>query len=387
MSRMPPEVRTLIRDLPDSKIREVSMNSIGKEGLIALWFGESDEETPAFVREAAKAALDAGETYYAPNSGIDPLRQEIRSYMQRVYDRPYDLNRFTVTASGMNAIMLSFQALVDPGDNVLVVSPVWPNCSETIRIMGGEIRPVLLDETDGAWSLNLQKLFDAADSRTKALFINSPGNPTGWMMSEAERDEILAWSRKLGIWIIADDVYARLVYDRHHAPAFVEVADADDRLLSINSFSKSWSMTGWRLGWITAPPELEVQLGKLNEYNIAGPTTFVQHGGVAALRDGDPYVDGLVDRLRRRRDLVTQSLSQFSRVRYTQPDAAFYAFFAVDGMTDSLQFAHRLRDDAGVGVAPGIAFGPAGEGYLRLCFASSELALSEAMDRMKPYLD
>lgn len=387
MNHMSPEVRTLIRDLPDSKIREVSMNSIGKEGMIALWFGESDEETPEFVRDAAKAALDAGATYYAPNSGIQPLRAEIRNYMQRVYGRGFETSRITVTASGMNAIMLSFQALVDPGDNVLVISPVWPNCSETIRIMGGEIRPVVLDETDGVWSLDIQKLFDAADEKTKAVFINSPGNPTGWMMSESERDAILAWSREKGIWLIADDVYARLVYDRHHAPAFVEVAEPEDRLVSINSFSKSWSMTGWRLGWITAPAELEADLGKLNEYNIAGPTTFVQHAGVAALRDGDPYVEGLVERLRRRRDLVTQSLSQFSRVRYTQPDAAFYAFFAVDGMTDSLKFALKLRDEVGVGVAPGIAFGPAGEGYLRLCFASSEAALSEAMDRMKPYLD
>ncbi|WP_416896691.1 MAG: pyridoxal phosphate-dependent aminotransferase [Minwuia sp.] len=387
MSRMPAQVRDLIMELPDSKIREVSLNSIGKPGLIALWFGESDEETPEFIRDAAKAALDGGETFYSPNSGIEPLRAEIRNYMGRVYGRDLDLNRFTVTASGMNAIMLSFQALVDPGDNVLVVSPVWPNCSETIRIMGGEIRPVVLDERDGAWSLDLQKLFDAADEKTKALFINSPGNPTGWMMSEGERDEILLWARKRGIWIMADDVYARLVYDRAHAPAFIEIAEPEDRLIAINSFSKSWSMTGWRLGWITAPAALEHDLAKLNEYNIAGPTTFVQHAGVAALRDGDPYVDGLVERLRRRRDLVTQSLGRFSRVRYTPPDAAFYAFFAVEGMADSLKFALRLRDEAGVGVAPGIAFGQSGEGYLRLCFASSERALSEAMERLRPYLD
>lgn len=386
MNRLPPQVRDLIHDLPDSKIREVSLNSIGKPGLIALWFGESDEQTPDFVREAAKAAIDAGETFYAPNSGIEPLRAEIRAYMNRVYGRDFGLDRFTVTASGMNAIMLTFQALVDPGDNVLVISPVWPNCSETIRIMGGEIRPVVLDETDGVWSLDLQKLMDAADDRTKAVFINSPGNPTGWMMSDAERDAILEWTRKLGIWVISDDVYARLVYDRSHAPCFVEACDPDDRVISINSFSKSWSMTGWRLGWITAPPSLLQPLAKLNEYNIAGPATFVQHAGVAALRDGDLYVDGLVDRLRRRRDLVTQALSQFPRVRYTQPDAAFYAFFAVDGMDDSLGFALRLRNEANVGVAPGIAFGPSGEGYLRLCFASSEGALSEAMERLQPWL-
>ncbi|ANK82215.1 MAG: aspartate aminotransferase [Rhizobiales bacterium NRL2] len=388
MSRTPPEVRDLIRDLPDSQIREVALDYIGKPGLIALWFGESDEETPDFIRDAAKAALDAGETFYAPNAGIGPLRAEIQAYMTRIYGRDFARDRFTVTASGMNAIMLAFQALVDPGDNVLVISPVWPNCAETVKILSGEVRRVLLDERDGRWSLDLDRLFDAADERTKAVFINSPGNPTGWMMSEAERDAIMEWARRKGIWLIADDVYARLVYDRHHAPSFVEVADPDDRVIAINSFSKSWSMTGWRLGWITAPASIGGALAKLNEYNMAAPTTFVQHAGVAALHDGDPYVDGLAERLHRRRDLITQSLGRFSRVRYTPPDAAFYAFFAVEGMAEgSLAFCRRLRDEAGVGLAPGSAFGPGGEGYLRLCFASSEAALSQAMERLQPYLD
>lgn len=387
MTRMSPQVRKLVRDLPDSQIREVALNHIGKEGLIALWFGESDEQTPEFIKDAAKAALDAGETFYAGNSGVEPLRAEIQSYMKRVYGRDFERDRFTVTASGMNAIMLAFQALVDPGDNVLVVSPVWPNCAESVRIIGGEVRRVQLDEKEGRWSLDLQKIFDQADERTRALFVNSPGNPTGWTMSEEERDAIMEWARKRGIWLIADDVYARLVYDRHHAPSFVEVAEHDDRVIAINSFSKSWSMTGWRLGWITAPASILSALAKLTEYNIAAPTTFVQHAGVAALRDGDDYVDGMVERLRRRRDLVSQALSRFGRVRYTPPEAAFYAYFAVEGLQEgTLDFARRLRDEAGVGLAPGTAFGPGGEGYFRLCFASSEAALSEAMERLEPYL-
>lgn len=387
MNRLPPQVRDLIHDLPDSRIREVSNAGIGQTDIIALWFGESDEPTPDFVKAAAKAALDAGETRYAPNSGVPPLRRAIRDYMQRTYDRPFAPDRFTVTASGMNAIILTMQALVDPGDNVLVVTPVWPNCIETVAIMGGEPRRVDLAERDGRWHLDLQRLFDAADARTKAIFINSPGNPTGWMMSAAERDAILAWARQRGIWIVADDVYARLVYDRGHAPAFIEAAEPDDRVIAINSFSKSWSMTGWRLGWITAPASLLDDLGKLTEYNIAGPTTFVQHAGVAALDQGDAYVDGMVERLRRRRDLVAQGLGRFGRVRFASPDAAFYAFFAVDGMADSLAFAKRLVAEAKVGLAPGIAFGPRGEGYLRLCFASSENALSQALERLRPYLD
>lgn len=386
MSHFSPEVRTLIRDLPDSEIRSISQNFIGDDSVIPLWFGESDEVTPEFIRDAAKAALDAGETFYTPNSGIAPLRREIAAYMSRVYDRPFDVNRFTVTASGMNAIMLAYQALVDPGDNVLAIAPVWPNCIESAAIMGAEIREVPLDERDGHWSLDIQRLMDQADVRTKVVFINSPGNPTGWMMSEDERDALLAWARKRGLWIVSDDVYARLVFDRHHAPALVEVADPEDRLVSINSFSKSWSMTGWRLGWITAPPSLELPLAKLNEYNLAGPTTAVQHAGIVALRDGDPYIEGLVERLRRRRDVITQGLSRFGRVRFTAPEAAFYAFPFVEGMGDNLAFAEQMRDRARVGLVPGTAFGKHGEGYLRLCFASSENVLTEALDRLEPYL-
>lgn len=387
MSRIPPQVRDLIRTLPDSRIREISLFGSGRPGLIPLWFGESDEQTPDFIKDAAREAMDRGETFYAPNAGVAPLRREIQSYMSRVYGRAFDLNRFVVTASGMNAIILTMQALLDPGDNMLAVTPVWPNCRETAAIMGAEVRDVPLSESDGRWSLDLDRLFDAADERTRVIFINSPGNPTGWMMPEHQRDAILEWARHRGIWIVADDVYARLVYDRPHAPAFVEVADPDDRLIAINSFSKSWSMTGWRLGWITAPASLLGDLEKLNEYNIAGPTTFVQHAGAVALRDGDGYVSDLLERLRRRRDLVAQGLSQFSRVRFATPEAAFYAFFSVDGVSDSLDFARRIVSEAGVGLAPGNAFGDQGEGYLRLCFASSEAALSDALERMRPLLD
>ena len=196
MSLLRPLVRDLIHTLPDSKIREVSLFGEGRAGLIPLWFGESDEQTPDFIKDAARRAMDEGATFYAPNAGVAPLRAEIQAYMTRLYGRPFDLERFVVTASGMNAIILTFQALVDPGDNVLVVTPVWPNCRETIAIMGGEARDVALQETEGRWHLDLDCLFDAADDRTRAIFINSPGNPTGWMMPADQRDAILAWARQ-----------------------------------------------------------------------------------------------------------------------------------------------------------------------------------------------
>ena len=381
-----PRARDLIQALPDSKIRQISALGMDNPDVIPLWFGESDEITPEFVREAAKQAIDAGHTFYTGNNGIPPLREEIRQYMSRVYEKPFETNRISVTASGMSAIVLTMQALVSPGDNVLVVEPVWPNCRETVSIMGGEPRRVALDEVDGVWSLDLDRMFSLADDRTTAIFINSPGNPSGWVMPEEQIRAVLDWARPRGIWVICDDVYARLVYDADRAPSFIALAEPDDRVIAVNSFSKTWSMTGWRLGWLTHPPALEHEFAKLNEFNIAAPTSFVQHAGIVALRDGEDYVADMRNRLRMRRDLVTRALGQFDRVRYQAPDAAFYAFFALDGMTDSVEFCKRALTEANVGLAPGLAFGPQGEGYIRLCFASSEKSLSAAMDRLAPLL-
>ena len=380
-------IREQILRLPSSEIRDVAEIGLDLPGLIPLWFGESDEPTPDFIKQAAVAALERNETFYASNNGVPEVREEVAAYMRRLYGIETEVDRITVTASGMQAIILVMQALVNPRDNVIVVGPVWPNLRETVHIMGGSARDLNLIERDGRWRLDLDRLFARVTPRTKAIFINSPGNPTGWIMSADEQREVLAFCRKRGIWILADDVYARLVYDRPQAPAFIELAEPDDLVIAINSFSKSWSMTGWRLGWITAPAALLDDLAKLMEFNIAAATTFVQHAGAAALRDGDDYVHGLVERLRRRRDLVCQRLAGLSRVRIATPDAALYAFFALDGMTDSFQFCVDLVRKTGVGLAPGSAFGPAGRGYLRLCFASSDDSLREALDRIEPFLD
>ena len=380
-------IRERILRLPSSEIRDVAEIGLDLPGLIPLWFGESDEPTPDFIKQAAVAALQRNETFYASNNGVPEVREEIAAYMRRLYGIEMEVDRITVTASGMQAIILVMQALVNPRDNVIVVGPVWPNLRETVHIMGGSARDLNLIEQDGRWRLDLDRLFARVTRRTKAIFINSPGNPTGWIMSADAQREVLAFCRKRGIWILADDVYARLVYDRPQAPSFIELAEPDDLVIAINSFSKSWSMTGWRLGWITAPAALLDDLAKLMEFNIAAATTFVQHAGAVALRDGDDYVHGLVERLRRRRDLVCQRLAGLSRVRIAAPDAALYAFFALDGMTDSFQFCVDLVRKTGVGLAPGSAFGPAGRDYLRLCFASSDDSLREALDRIEPILD
>ncbi len=376
-------VRPAIDLLEESLIRKVAEDNIGRDDVIALWFGEPDLPTPEFIKEAAIQALRDDHVFYTQNRGIPPLLEAISDYVSRLHDRQIGIDRLTVTGSGMNAIMLSSQALVDAGDNMIVIGPVWPNCIETVHVMGGEARVVpLTPVADGGWRFDLDRVLDACDERTVGVFVNSPGNPTGWMMEADEQRDLLAACRARGLTIVADEVYVRLAYDRPRAPSFLDVAEPDDRLIVVNSFSKSWSMTGWRLGWLTHAAALGDVFAKLNEFNIAAPTSFVQHAGVTAVRDGEEFVLATVERYRRNRDLVYQRLAAMPRVRLARPEGAFYAFFAVDGMTDSVAFAQRLIDEAGVGLAPGRAFGPSGEGRMRLCFAAETQTLSTALDRL-----
>jgi aspartate/methionine/tyrosine aminotransferase len=378
--------RKLIDELPESKIREVAHAGMGRDDVIALWFGESDEPTPPFIRAAASAALDAGQTLYPPNRGIPELLPVLADYLTELHGTEIGEDRVTVTASAMNGIMLVMQLLVDPGDNVVLAPPLWPNCSETVHIMGGETRRVPLDFENGSWHLDIEKLFDSCDGRTKAMFLNSPGNPTGWVLDADSQRQVLEFARDRDIVVIADEVYERLYYLGERAPSFLDIAEPDDPVIAVNSFSKNWSMTGWRLGWLTHPPELGDRLGMLTEYNIAGPTTFVQHAGAVAVRDGNDYVASLRTQYSRNRDLVCDRLGEWEKVRLARPDGAFYAFFSVDGASDSVALAHDILDKTGVGVAPGAAFGPEGEGWLRLCFGVREQTLITALDRLERLL-
>jgi aspartate aminotransferase len=377
-----------ILDLPGSRIRVVTRASADIPDMIKLWFGEGDEATPEFVRRAAAAALEKGETFYAPNRGIAPLLQAISDYLKRAYGAEIGSDRIVVTASGMNAIMITIQCLIEPGDSAVVVGPIWPNGRAAIKAMGGEPRDVFLQpQDDGRWKLDLQQLFDACDETTRLIMINSPGNPTGWVASEAELKAILDFCRERGIWILSDEVYGRIIYGAaKHAPSYYTLAQPEDPVVIVNSFSKSWSMTGWRLGWIVAPPRLCAAVEKMTEFNISHPTTFVQWGGVTALNEGDAYIEGLVERYGRAADMVYQALAPLPRVKLAKPEGAFYAFFALDGMTDSLNTCIDLARKARVGLAPGIAFGPAGEERIRLCYAASLPKLSEALERLVPHL-
>ena len=385
------KIRSQIKDLEDSKIVEVWQLGFGRKNLIPLWVGESDLTTPDFIRKAATAALEAGHTFYSHKRGEPALREALTAYVNRLHGtpdrpRPVGIDRVTVTSAGMNGLMLMMQCMLDPGDEVVAVTPVWPNIFAAARILGAVPKAVAQTLGDRGWSLDLDRLFAACGPRTRALFVNSPGNPTGWMMTADEQRIVLDFCRRRGIWLIADEVYDRFVYDRPSAPSFLSLADADDPLVVVNSFSKPWAMTGWRLGWVIANAAMSEALSKVIEFNTSGTSPFLQYGGLAAIRDGEPFVRHMVERCRIGRDLVFQALSAAPRVRIVRPEASFYAFFHIDGVADTVQFCKDLLFKADVGLAPGEAFGPGGEGCVRLCYANAPGRLSQAMERMLPLL-
>ena len=380
------ELRQAIEEMPISQIREIANDAIGLEGMIPLWFGEPDVSTPDFICHAAAEAMRDGRTFYTPNRGIPELRNAIAEYSELLYGISMKLDRVTVMASGMTGIMISNQLLVEPGTNVVCPVPLWPNIRGTIDILGGEFRPVPLNLADQAWQLDLDRLFYAVDHRTRVIFVNSPSNPTGWIMSSEQQQEVLEFCRKRGLWLVADEVYARIVYGMKHAPSFLEHADPDDQLIVINSFSKPWAMTGWRLGWLITPGRFNKTLEMMNEFNFAGAATFTQIAGITAMRDGEEFIAAQIDRYERARDLVYERFSKNPRIRMGWPEGAFYAFFWVEGMTNGLEFCKQLVRNARVGLVPGTTFGAEEEGWLRLCFANQPETLNTAIDRIEEYL-
>ncbi|MCH2630568.1 MAG: pyridoxal phosphate-dependent aminotransferase [Nisaea sp.] len=370
---------TTVNDLPETNIVEVARYGWGRQGLIPLWFGEGDVPTPAFISDACHESMIEGDTFYTDQNGITELREELIEYNKRTFDIRLNQDRVTVTNSGMMAITTVMQALLNPGDEVVVIGPVWPNIYSAISINRGIATHASITLQDNAWILDLKDVFAAISASTKAIFLNSPGNPTGWIMPEEDQKELLNFCREKGIWIVSDEVYHSLVFDRPVANSILKYASPNDKVISVNSFSKSWLMTGWRMGWIVHPVGLSETFAKLIQISTSGVPAFIQKAGIAALSKGDQVVADLRDRCQIGRDIVFDYLEQWPRVRCMRPKGAFYAFFSVEGMENSLEFCKTLIDKCNVGLAPGSAFGPGGEGFLRLCFASTPDKLNEAM--------
>lgn len=378
--------RVTIGALESSKIREVANAGAGLSDVIPLWFGEPDIVTAGFVRDAAKLALDAGHTFYGANLGLPELREAISVYLGGL-GRRASPDRVCVTASGVNALMLCAQALIEPGDRVVVPTPHWPHLAEIPRILGAEPALVPLRLEDGQWRVQLDELLAAITPGTKLVVLNSPANPTGWTLTSQEQVELLMHCRNRGTWIVADEVYERIFFGGPAAPSFLDIAEPNDRVLSVNSFSKSWAMTGWRLGWIVAPPLMMDAFAKLNEYNMSSAPPFLQEAGLEAVRRGDEFIATNAARYLEMRDLTIELLGTVPRVRMPLPRGAMYAFFEVEGVDDSLAFAKDLLAKGRVGVAPGSAFGSAGEGCMRLCFAGTRERLTEACGRIADFME
>lgn len=368
-------MRSAIQELPGSLIREVANAGLGRSDVLAFWFGESDEVTPLAVREAGAASLMKGETFYAHNLGLPALREGLAAYTSALHGS-VDVDRIAVTSAGVTALMIAMQMLAGAGDEVVVVVPVWPNLTAQPAILGARVKRVALaPRADGAWALDLQALLDAVTSATRVLLVNAPNNPTGWTLTRDEQQAILDHCRKTGTWIVADEVYERVWFGPGKAaPSFLDIAERSDRLVVAQSFSKTFLMTGWRLGWLVLPPGHLDTVGKLIEFNSSCAPVFVQRGALSALAIEADFVPGLVDRLCAGRDLLVQGLRQLPGVRVALPQGGMYAFFQVAGQTDSLSFAKHLVTSHGLGLAPGVAFGPEAEGWLRWCFAAREPA-------------
>ncbi len=379
----PIAARAAVRALTASKIRELFNAGIGRKDIVAFWVGEPDEPTPEFIRKAGIASIEEGELFYSSNYGIAELREALAAYVTRLH-RPTAPAEIVVTSAGVNALMLVSQLLVDPGDRVVEVVPLWPNLQEIPKILNARVDTVALEFSPQGWRLDLDRLLDALKPGTKALYLNSPNNPTGWTVTRDAQRAILEHCRRHGIWIFADDAYERLYYEGNNvAPSFLDLAEAGERVISTNTFSKSWLMTGWRLGWAVLPAALEADMGKLVEYNTSCAPVFVQRAGLAAVTQGEPVIAHTLERFRKARDFLVKELRTIPGVEVASPSGTMYVFFRVRGMTDSLAFCKKLVAEHGLGLAPGAAFGPEGEDYVRWCFAAEEAKLAEGVARLR----
>ena len=381
-------------------IRRVANAGMGRSDVLKFWFGESDETTPAFIRDAAIASLQQGETFYAHNLGLPELRDAIARYSTGLRcpgAEPIGAERIAVTSGGVNALMLAVQALVDAGDEVVAVTPVWPNLTAQPLIMGAQLRCVSLKPVAGQWQLDMEELLAAITRKTKLLIVNAPNNPTGWTLSRSEQAAILGHCRKTGTWILADEVYERLYFESTPngcAPSFLDIASPEDRLVVVHSFSKSFLMTGWRLGWLVMPPAMTPHMGKLVEFNTSCAPVFIQRAGLVALQKADDVTPQLVAHLKTCRDTLVPLLQAIPGVEVAAAKGGMYAFFRLTDQQrfgDSLETAKRLVAEAGLGLAPGNAFminpAPQAQGWLRWCFASRDVArLEQGADRLRHWL-
>jgi aspartate/methionine/tyrosine aminotransferase len=376
-------LRAEARDAPESGIVEVMNYGRRRGGVMPLWAGEGDLPTPSFISDAAAQALAAGETFYTWQRGIPELREALARYHTAHFGREFAPDEFFVVGSGMQAIQIAIAMIAGADNEIIIPTPAWPNAAAAAGVVGARVVSLPMSFGNSGWVLDFDRLAAAITQKTRAIFLVSPSNPTGWTATRDELAHLLYLSRKHGLWILADETYSRFWYgDGLRAPSFYDVMAPEDRVLFINTFSKNWAMTGWRIGWIGAHPSLGQVIENLVQYSTSGVAQFMQRAAVTALDQGESFVAEQIARVREGRDIICDALVKTGRCRFAPPLGAFYAFFAVDGENDSKRLAFRLVDEARIGLAPGSAFGPGGEAFVRLCFARSPEQIRIAADRL-----
>ncbi len=379
-------LRAEARLAPVSGIEAVANYGRDRKGLIPLWAGEGDLPTPDFINAAAMRGLANGETFYTWQGGIPELREALARYHERHFGMKFSPGEFIVTIGGMQAITLALQATAGAGDEAIYLEPAWPNFAGAAGVAGAVPVPVPLARGDNGWYCDIARVEAAVTPRTKVIFVNTPANPTGWTADIETLKALLDLARRQGLWIVADEIYALFHYGGRRAPSFMDIMEPEDRILFVNTFSKNWAMTGWRIGWLRTHPSLGRMFENLIQYSSSGVAQFLQRGALAALDDGDTFLAGQISQAQAARDLVCGKLAETGRVRFSVPPGAFYLFFKVEGVKNSTQAAFDIVDRANVGLAPGVAFGEAGEGYLRLCFHRRLDHIEEAANRLAEWI-
>lgn len=376
-------LRAPAREAPDSGIVEIMKYGHARGGVMGLWAGEGDTPTPPFIAEAAARALAAGETFYTWQRGVPELRAALARYHTRHFGRTFSADEFFVTGSGMQAIQITL-AMTAPADSeVIIPTPAWPNAAGAAGLIGARPVEVPLQFGNAGWTLDLDRIAAAITDRTRVLVMVTPSNPTGWAATHEELRALLALARHHGLWIVADETYARFWYgEGERAPSFFDVMAPEDRILFVNTFSKNWCMTGWRMGWIAAHPSLGQVVENLIQYSTSGVAQFMQRAGIMALDQGEDFVAQQIARARQSRGIACDILGRTGRCRFAVPQGAFYLFFAVEDESDTEKLTRRLVDEAQAGLAPGTAFGAGGENFVRLCFARDPGQIRDACERI-----
>ena len=392
-------LRPEVLGVRESPMVQIATIAESMPNAVKLCYGESDVVTPDFICRAASQAMAAGHTFYTHTAGYSELREAIADKVFELHGASYAADEVIATVGATAAIFTAIRACVGAGDNAIVIEPAYALFSNAVIVAGAEPRAVPLQRSGTRFTLDLDRVRAAIDAHTRMLIVNSPSNPTGWMMTVAEQQALCELAERHDFIVLADEVYERLVYtlprrssaaneraEAGVAPSFARIAPDKSRVIVVNSFSKSYNMTGWRLGWALADATTIRTLYKTAEFITSNPAAMVQQAGIVALRDGEAYVSQLRVDYAARRAQVKAALSAFPQISLCEPDGGLYAFFGIDGVTDSTAFTSQLLRETGLALTPGVAFGASGEGYIRLCFAAREQTITDALARLTTFM-